>query len=146
MSLTLLIVVVTTLLLLHTTAAAGPGLDRGNVEGTCKKLVHILPGLVHLPSSANYSSLANENWLVETSSSFHQLHGLNCRHYLRWMLTPRNKGLPRLRPTPHASYCPTLPRTSNRSSSFSWASRSSLLFDRGVIVPHLWLLTSTTVY
>ncbi|KAF4616259.1 hypothetical protein G7Y89_g15147 [Cudoniella acicularis] len=50
---------VTTLLL--DTTAAGPGADRGNVEGTCEELVNILPGSVYLPSSANYSSLANEN-------------------------------------------------------------------------------------
>ncbi|KAH6655956.1 putative FAD-binding oxidoreductase [Truncatella angustata] len=60
MSLLLLIVSVTTLLL--GTTAADPGADQSNVETACEDLVKILPGAVHLSSSANYSTLVSENW------------------------------------------------------------------------------------
>lgn len=72
MSSTLLILAVTTLLFGKITASLSTAVLRGNVTGTCEHLVKVLPGSVYLPSTANYSSLANENWSVQAP----QLHSL----------------------------------------------------------------------
>lgn len=63
MSLLLLVAAVTTLVL--GTTAVSPVSEQGIVDSTCRKLAHLMPEAVYVPSSTNYSSLANENWSVK---------------------------------------------------------------------------------